>query len=319
MIELELFNLTGGLASVGILMGSLKVAMRAERGQREAVILADARERRNSVAVHLQKYSDLLTEVRDASKAAKLEIKNSAGEVLRNLCGLADDCAAPQQPRQSRHLFHEMSEQVFESFLPELPFQYEENILMRYAVVRRGLRELSNACKRPEPSSEAIGGIASVLLQWIRRRAVPSRCAPEQRLLSSNEFFETYSDLDSRLDSPSARRLLLASIDHIEKFCETQSRLRLVLESSRDRLAAALDRNLAEEFKVGESPDLWSRIEGEMKALGLMARLDLGGIKHFRDHDALDALPEFVYSGAVLYTILMVADRSKYSSEPMKY
>lgn len=58
--------------------------MRAEKGQREAMSLADARERRSSIAVHLQKYSDLLTEVRDASKAAKLEIKNSADEVLRN-------------------------------------------------------------------------------------------------------------------------------------------------------------------------------------------------------------------------------------------
>lgn len=319
MTELELFNMAGVLAPVGISLWSLKVAMRAERVQREAAILADARERRSSVAVHLQKYSDLLTEVRDASKAAKLEIKNSADDVLRNLCDLVDDCAAPKQPRQNRHLFHEMSEQVFESFLPELSFQHEENILMRYAGVRRRLRKLSDACKRPEPGREAIGGIASVLSQWIRRRAVPRHYVPEQRLLSSNEFIGTYSDLDSRLDSPSARRLLLASIDRIEKFCEAQSRLRLVFESNHDRLAAALDRNLAEEFKVGESPDLLSMIEGEMRALGLMARLGLGDIKHFRNHDVLDALPEFVYAGSVLYTIVMVADRSSYSSKPMRY
>jgi hypothetical protein len=55
-----------------------------------------------------------------------------------------------------------------------------------------------------------------------------------------------------------------------------------------------------------------------MRALGLMARLDLGDIQHFRDCDILDALPEFVYAGAVLHTIVMVADRSIYSSEPMR-
>lgn len=319
MTDLELFNLAGWLAPVGISLWSLKVAKRAERGQREAATLADTRERRSSFAVHLQKYSDLLTEVRDVSQAAKLEMKNIADDVLKNLCVLVDDRATPKQRRPSRHLFHEMSEQIFKSFLPELPFQYEDNILMRYAGVRRGLRELSDACKCPEPSSEAMGGIASALPRWIRRRAVPNRRASEQRLLISNEFFETYRDLDSRMDSPSARQLLLASIDHIEKFCEAQRRLRLVFESSHDRLTAVIDRNLAEEFKVGESPDLWSRIEGEMRALGLMAPLGLGDIKHFRDHDVFDSLPEFVYAGAVLHTIAMVADRSIYSSEPMRY
>lgn len=316
MTEPELYKLVEVLVPVGISLWSLKVAKRAERGQREASILADVRERRNFVAVHLQKYSDLLTEVRDASKAAKLEIKNIADDVLRNLCDLVDDCATPKQLRPSRHLFHEMSEKVFESFLPELAFQYEENILMRYGGVRRRLRELSDACKRPEPRRDAIGGVARVLSGWIRLRAVASRCAPEQRLLASNEFFETYSDLDARLDSPSARHLLFTSIDSIEAFCDAQRRLRFVFESNRDRLAAALDRNLAEEFKLGESPALWLKIEGEMRALGLMARLGLGDIKHFRAHDVLDALPEFVYAGAVLYSIVMVADRSGYSSEP---
>ena len=76
---------------------------------------------------------------------------------------------------------------------------------------------------------------------------------------------------------------------------------------------------MAEEYKLRESPDLWSRIEGEMRALGLMARLGLADTKYFRDHDVLDALPEFVYAGAVLYTIVMVADRSRYSSGPMWY
>ncbi len=76
---------------------------------------------------------------------------------------------------------------------------------------------------------------------------------------------------------------------------------------------------MAEEYKLRESPDLWSRIEGEMRALGLMARLGLADTKYFRDHDVLDALPEFVYAGAVLYTIVMVADRSIYSSGPMWY
>lgn len=316
MTEFELFNLAGVLVTIGISLWSLKVARRAERGQREAAILADARERRNSVAVHLQKYSDLLIEVRDASKAAKLEFQNCSDDVLKSLCNLVDDHATPKQPRPSRHLFHEKSEQIFKSFLPELSSQYEENILMRYAGVRRGLRDLSDACKQPEPNSE---GIASVLLRWIRRRTAPSRCSPEQRLLSSNEFFRTYNDLDARLDSPSARGLLLASVDHIEKFCEAQRRLRLIFEANHDRLTAAIDRNLAEEFKVRESPNLWSRIEGEMRALGLMARLSLGDIKYFRDHDVLDALPEFVYAGAVLYTITMVADHSIYSSEPMRY
>jgi hypothetical protein len=141
--------LAGVLVPVGISLWSLKVAMRAERGQREAVILADARERRNSVAVHLQKYSDLLVEVRDASKAAKLELQNCADDVLKNLCNLVDNHSSPKQPRPSGHLFHGVSERIFKSFLPELP-SYEENNLMRYAGVRRGLRELSDACRRPE-------------------------------------------------------------------------------------------------------------------------------------------------------------------------
>lgn len=319
MTELELFNLAGVLVPVGISLWSLKVARRAEKGQREAVIIADAREHRNSVAVHLQKYSDLLIEVRDVSKAAKLELQNCADDVLKNLCNLVDDHSTPKQPRPSRHLFHGMSEQIFKSFLPELPTQYEENILMRYAGVRRGLRELSDACKRPESSSEAVGGIASVLPRWIRRRAVARRCAPEQRVLSSNEFFETYCDLDARLDSPSARQLLQISIDHIETFCEAQHRLRLVFEANHDRLVAAIDRNMAEEYKLRESPDLWSRIEGEIRALGLLARLGLADIKYFRDHDVLDALPEFVYAGAVLHTIVMIVDRSIYSNEPTWY
>lgn len=55
MNELELFNFAGVLVSVGISLWSLKVARRAEKAQREAVIIADAREHRNSVAVHHQK------------------------------------------------------------------------------------------------------------------------------------------------------------------------------------------------------------------------------------------------------------------------
>ena len=319
MTDPELITAAGGLVSIGISLWSLKVAMRAEKVQLENALLTDARERRNSVAVHLQKYSDLLTEVRDASKAAKLEIKNSADEVLKRLYYLVDDCGAPKQPRHSRHLFHEMSEQVFESFVPEFSFQYEENILMRYAGVRRRLRELNDACEQPEPDNEPIRGIASVLPRLIRRRATPSGYTPEQRLLSSKEFLEIYRDLHSRFNRSSGRRLLLASIDHIEELCEAQRQLRTVFESGHDRLAAALDRNSTEEFKVRESPGLWSKIQGEMRALGLMARLGLGDIKHFRDHDVVDALPEFVYAGAVLYTLVMVADRSRYSSEPMKY
>ncbi len=318
MTDSELITSAGGLASVGISLWSLKVAMRAERVQREDAMLTDARERRSSVAVHLQRYSDLLTEVRDASKAAKLEIMHSADEVLKHLYYLVDDFAALKLPRHSRHLFHEMSEQVFESFSPELSFQYEENILMRYSGVRRRLREMSDACERPQLENDSIRGIASVLTQLIRRRAAPSGYTSEQRLLSSKEFFETYRDLNSRFDSPSGRRLLLASIEHIDELCEAQRRLRPVFESSHDRLAAALDRNSAEEFKVQESPDLWLKVQGEMRALGLMAHLGLGDIKHFRDHDVVDALPELVYAGAVLYTLVTVADRSRYSSEPMK-
>ncbi len=318
MTDSELITSAGGLASVGISIWSLKVAMRAERVQREDAMLTDARERRSAVAVHLQRYSDLLTEVRDCSKAAKLEIKRSADEVLKRLYYLVDDFAALKQPRHGRHIFHEMSEQLFESFAPELSFQYEENILMRFAGVRRRLREMSDACERPQLDSDATSGIARVLKQLIHRRAAPSRYTSEQRLLSSKEFFETYRDLDSRFDSHSGRRLLLASIDRIEELCAAQRRLRSVFESSHDRLAAALDGNYAEEFKVQESPDLWLKVQGEMRSLGLMARLGLGDIKHFRDHDVVDALPELVYAGAVLYTLVMVADRSRYSSEPMQ-
>lgn len=292
--------------------------MRTEKVQREDAILTDARERRSSIAVHLQRYSDLLTEVRDSSRAAKLEIQHGADGVLKRLYYLVDDFAAPEPPRHARHLFHDMSEQIFESFLPELSFQYEENILMRYAGVRRRLREIGEADDQAQSGSDAPGGVASMLMRLVRRRVAPVGYTPEQRLLSSKSFVETYRDLNLRFDQVSGRGLLLASIDHIEEFCEAQRRLRPVLESCHERLSAALDRNSSEEFKVRESPELWSKMQGEMRALGLMARLNLGDIKHFRTHDVVDAVPEIVYAGAVLYTFVMVADRSRYTSDPMR-
>lgn len=293
--------------------------MRAERGQREAALIADLRERRNSVALHLQTYSDLLADVRTASKVAKLEIKNSADEVLRSLSNLVDDCAGQRQSRASRHLFHEMSEQIFKSFMPELSFQYELNILSRFAGVRRRLRELSDHCERSDGSGKVIDAIARVLSQWRTRYEMSSRYAPEQYLMSTSEFLSTYSELDKRLDRPAARRLLLASIDLIEKFCDVQCRLRHVFESHQGRLVAALEKNAVEEFKVRESPHLCTMIEYEIRSLGLIASLNLDDFKYLRDYDDLDALPEFVYVGAVLYTIAMVADHSMYSSGPMRY
>jgi len=98
-----------------------------------------------------------------------------------------------------------------------------------------------------------------------------------------------------------------------------QLRLRDVFEAAGSSLKKALDRNSAEEFKVRESTELWSKIQWETRALGLLAHLTLGEIKHFRSHDVMDALPEIIHAGAVLHTIGMVADRSRHSSEPMRY
>lgn len=319
LTEIELITSAGGIASVVISLWSLRVAMRAEKGQREAALVAIARERRNSAAVHFQKYSDLLIEVRDATRAAKQEIHSSADELLRSLCYLVDDVAAQDGPRHSRHLFHEMCEGILDSFAPELSFQYEANILSRFGGVRHRLMDLSDACKRAESSSEDRGLIARTLARWTGRRTAPSRGWPEQHLLSSSMFFHLYSSLDSRLDSTSGRKLLLESIERIEQFSETQRGLEETLQTGRQRLAAAIDGNSAEEFKVRESPELWAKIEAEMRALGLMSRLELDYLKHLRTHDVHDALPEFVYAGAVLFTLAIVADRSAYSSDPMSY
>jgi len=318
MTEIELITAVGGVATVIVSLWSLKVAMRTERVQREAAVISIARERRNSAAVHFQRYSDLLSEVRDATKEAKQEIKDSADEVLKSLYYLVDDVAAPKSPRHSRHLFHEMSEQVFVALAPELSFHHEEHILMRYAGVRRKLRELSDDCKNAEPTEE-LGWFAGVRARLTFGPAARGVHLPEQALLSSSAFLRIYSDLDSRLDSDSGRKLLLESIDRVEKFCEAQRRLREVFESGNQRLAAALDKNSSEEFKVVESSELSSKIQAEMRALGLMTRLGLNDLKHFRSHDVLDALPEFVYAGAVLYTVARVADQSAFSSEPMRY
>ena len=317
MTDAEQIASVCALASVGISVWSLKVARRAERVAREDVILTDARERRGAIAEHLQKYSELLTDVRDGSNSAKQEIKKSADDVLKRLYYLVDEFTACESPRYSRHLFHEMSEQVFNSFLPELSFQYVENILMRYAGVRRRLREMSDNCAQPQPKDQAPSGIANVLTRLARRPAAIAGYTPEQRMLLSKGFFEMYRELSSRVDSGSGRRLLLASIEPIEEFCEAQRKLRPVLESSHQRLVAALDRNSAEEYRLHESPELWSKLQGEMRALELMARLNLSDIRHFREHDVVDAVPEIVYAGSVLYTVTMVADRSRYSNEPM--
>jgi hypothetical protein len=317
MTDAEQIASACALASVAIALWSLKVARRAERVAREDVILTDARERRGAIADHLQKYGDLLMDVRDGTKAAKLEIKNSADDVLKRLYHLIDDFAVGGSPRYSRHLFHEMSEQVFESFLPELRYQYVENILMRYAGVRRRLREASDACRQLPKPTEPSNAVLNALARWLRRPTAPRGYTPEQRMMSSTDFLETYRELDSRFDRGSGRRLLLASLGHIEAFCETQRRLRPVLQSAHEPLVMALDRNSAEEYKVHESPELWSKIQGEMRALGLMARLDLGDMAYLNDHDVAEAVPEIVHAGSVLYTMTMVADRSRYSSEPM--
>lgn len=319
MTGMELLPAVVSVATVVISLWSLKVARRTEQVQLEAAVVTIALERRNSAAVHLQKYSELLSEVRDATKAAKQEIHHSADEVLRSLLHLVDDIAASREPRYSRHLFHEMSERIFESLAPELSFQPGEHMLMRYAGVRRKLRELSDACKRGEDTSDDPGWFAHLRTRLTFGPVPSSDEPPEQRLLSSNGFVRVYGDLDSRLDSDSGRRLMLESIDRVEKFCEVQRKLREAFENAHQRLTAALDKNTAEEFKVKESRELWVKVEAEMRALSLMKQLGLNDLKYFRNHDVLDALPEFVYAGAVLYTAARVADQSAFSSEPMRY
>lgn len=209
-----------------------------------------------------------------------------------------------------------MSERLFEAFLPELSFQYEENVLMRYAGVRRRFRDLSEIGASPQLQLQHERGISKLLRRWRSRSAVAYW--PEQQLLSSPEFREIYVELNSRFERGSGRRLLLASIEPIEKFCATQRRLRPILEAGHERLATALGRNAAEEFKVQESRALWEKVQGEMRASGIMARLNLADIKNFKEYDVVEAVPEIVRAGAVLYTLVMVADRSSYSSEPMK-
>lgn len=101
--EAEVITTVCGLGGLVISIWSLQVARRAERGQREAALAANVHERRNSAAMHLQKYSDLLAEVRDATKAAKQEIHTCADDVLMNLAYLVDDVAVHNPPRHSRH------------------------------------------------------------------------------------------------------------------------------------------------------------------------------------------------------------------------
>jgi hypothetical protein len=211
-----------------------------------------------------------------------------------------------------------MSEQIFEALAPELSFQHEEHVLRRYAGVRWKLRALSDACKRGDPHTGELGWIASIRVRLTLGPVEPSETPPESALLSSSEFFRIYGDLDSRLDKASGRRLLLESIEHVENFCETQRKLREVLDAGHHRLATALDRNSAEEFKLEESLEPWLKIQAEMRALGVLSCLGLNDIKHFREHDVLDALPEFVYAGAVLYTVARVADHSRFSSDPLR-
>lgn len=319
--EAEVITIVCGLGGLVISIWSLQVARRAERGQREAALAANVHERRNSAAMHLQKYSDLLAEVRDTTKAAKQEIHTCADDVLMNLAYLVDDVALHNPPGHSRHLFHQMSEEIFNAFGPELSFQYVENVTWRFGGVRRRLRELSDSCKHLGPGlgDEDEGLIARLLARLRHPFGTSDRLPPEARVLSSPGFVAIYRNLDSRLRGELGRRLMLDSIERVERFCEVQSKLQTVFDSNHARLAAALDRNSTEEFKVEESGQLYARIEAEMRSLGLLSRLGLNDLKHFRDHDVLDALPEFVYSGAVLFTIAQVSDWSRFSSEPMRH
>lgn len=123
-------------------------------------------------------------------------------------------------------------------------------------------------------------------------------------------------ELSARLTEATKVKLLLDSIDHIERFCEAQARLRKVFVAARDRLREAIDRNAAEEFRLSESEQLKVRFDWELRALNLMAYMSLSDIKQFASHDVVDALPELVYSGAVLYTVHTVAKRSEYASSP---
>ncbi len=317
MTDVELISSYGTIASVCISLWSLSVAKRAEKRQREDGIITDARERRSSIAVHLQKYSDLLTEVRACSKPAKFAIAKSADDAFKRLSNLVDEFADFEAPRQSRHLFHEMSEQVCDSFESELGYQYVEHLLMRYAGVRRRLREMRDACAQPSDNDETMPEIARLLVRFVRRPAVRSGYTPEQRALSSKEFLETYKNLSARLDRETGRKLLLAAIEPIEEVCEVQRQFRPILESCDERLVEALDRNAAEEYKVQESQELWAKIQWEMRALGLLGRLNLGDITYLREHDVAEALPEIIHAGAVLYTLTMVANTSAYSSKPI--
>lgn len=321
MTEAEVITTICGLGGFFISIWSLQVARRAERGQREAARAANVHERRNSAAVHLQKYSDLLAEVRDATKGAKQEIHTCADDVLMSLAYLVDDVADHDPPRHSRHLFHRMSEQIFDAFRPELSFQYVENVASRFAGVRRQLRELGDSCKQSDQGSrnEDEGLIARLLARLRHPFGASDRLSPEARVLSSPSFVAIFRNLDSRLKGELGRRLMLDSIERVERFCEVQRKLQTVFDSNHERLAAALDRNSSEEFKVEESDQLHARIESEMRSLGLLSRLELNDIKYFRDYDVLDALPEFVYAGSVLFTVAQISDWSRFSSEPMRH
>lgn len=317
---MENIELLLSAGSVTIALWSLIVAKRTAKAQERVAQREDARERRNANATHLQKYSELLIEVRAQTKAAKLEIRDSADEAFKQLQWLVDDIASAKPPRQSRHLFHQLSEGISDAFAPEFGYQYEQNLLWRFAGVRRMLRELSESCAaRTSQADEAPGMTAWVaaLSNWLPGTSSQLRPSAERQLLLSESFTGLFGELNSRLDADAGRRLLRASLDPIESFCELQRRIRPTLDAARDRLQDALDRNLAEEFKLSESATLHAQLEWEMRALGLLSGLSLADMKHFRQHDVVDAVPELIHSGAVLYSLSRVADRSAYSSVPM--
>jgi hypothetical protein len=221
---------------------------------------------RGSLAEHHQKYSALLNDVRASNQSRYADLSSMAGNALNSITSRLDCYDSKRgSVRPLRHVLGEAAEMVALAFNGQLAWQREVNLSSR-------LSAFIHLEDRLQPSAALYSG--SDFRQAFRQRYFddPNRYE-DQCILSDLYFCNLVQELKDRIPPERRAELLLEITALSNDFLSYYQDQRKALSESGQRIEAALDANASEQFHLGESGVLYTKLKFEMRRLNTLSNL----------------------------------------------
>lgn len=312
MSNYEVLSILVSVISASIALWAIVVSRKTADEQKNIAHRTQILESRNLIATHHRKYSDLLFSVQNQTKQYVEELSEAAYSSLDKLIRLFDKFGVVPlshelHQRQTRHIFYEECEKLYQSFNPHLVCQNGMNLRRRFYALRDiDSKELGESeveqLKRKAKTED-------IQLQKICREDTDEEL--ENRVIESYEFRLNVQKLLSRISIKDRPIIFQEALQTLSPFIATYERGREVLALAQKKLEDGLAQNELEEFSLEESPELFETYKQELAKLELLQNLDLTDICCMTDVQVENSIPELIFVGTMLYTISMYSSWGK--------